>query len=237
MALKLWVFHGGAAPRRVVIYLAERGFTSDDVEIIPATIAAPGAPAEAPGKPQGAVPLLALGDGKYVHESLAIIEYLEDLTDSRGLPTMRGRTPEERARVREMLGLAEQMTLAIELAAVHGSIIFASEIENQQSAASVRYLLRHCHKNLSRIEEYASPGGPFLVSFDDQHAGPQVTIVDCVVFATLQYAVELFGVDLTEHHRRLRQFYDAFKMRPSAVIPEGTWHPQLTSMTKKWIEY
>ena len=38
---------------------------------------------------------------------------------------MRASIPEERARVRDLLRLAEQMTIAIELAAVHGFIIFA----------------------------------------------------------------------------------------------------------------
>lgn len=63
MALGLWIFHSDAPPRRVVIHPAERGFTPNDVEIIPATIAALGAPAEVPGKPPGSVPLLALEDG------------------------------------------------------------------------------------------------------------------------------------------------------------------------------
>jgi glutathione S-transferase len=99
---------------------------SEDVEVIPATIAAQGAPAEAPGKPPGSVPLLALGDGTYDHESLTIIKYFEDLAESKGLPTLRGHTPEDRARVRETLGLAQEVTLALELAAVHGCVIFRS---------------------------------------------------------------------------------------------------------------
>jgi hypothetical protein len=43
-----------------------------------------------------------------------------------------------------MLGLAEQATLAIELA---GCTLFAGQVEHQQSTAGVRYMLRHCHKN------------------------------------------------------------------------------------------
>lgn len=150
---------------------------------------------------------------------------------------MRGSTPEERARVRELLGLAEQMTIAIEFAAVHGCIIFAGEVEDQQSAATVRYMLKHCHKNLSRIEEYAYSKGPFLVDFGGHDPTSQVTTADCVIFATLQYALELFGVDLTKDRPRLQRFHDAFKIRPSAAIPEGAWQPELTAMTKKWIEY
>jgi hypothetical protein len=85
MTLKFWVFHGGPASRRVVIYLAERGVPSEDFEVTPAPIAAPGAPTDAPGKRAGSVSLFALEDGTYVSDSLAIIEYF-DLTESRGLP-------------------------------------------------------------------------------------------------------------------------------------------------------
>jgi hypothetical protein len=30
-----------------------------------------------------------------------------------------------------------------------------------------------------------------------------------------------FGIDLTDGHPRLKQFYAAFKVRPSAVVPGG----------------
>jgi glutathione S-transferase len=168
MVLNLLVFHGGPAPQRVVIYLAGRGVTSDNVETIPATISAA---AEAPGKPPGSVPLLRPEDRHRIHELLANIEYFEDLAESRGLSTMRSRTPEERARVRELLGLAEEMTLALHIATIHGCVIFASQIENQQSAATVRYMLRHCHKKLSKIEVFVSPGYLFLVRLDGPRHG------------------------------------------------------------------
>jgi hypothetical protein len=91
-----------------------------------------------------------------------------------------------------MLGLAEEVTFALELAAVHGCVISAPQVENQQSAATVRYMLRRCYKKLSKMEEYASCDGSFLVTFGSQHPLPQITVADCVVFATLRYARELF---------------------------------------------
>ena len=237
MSSKVWVFHGGASPRRVVVYLGERGFADNVVDILPATISGPGAPAEAPGKPPGSVPLLALPNGQCIHESIAIIEYFEDLADVQGLRTMRGRTPQERARVRDMLGLTEQLTIGVELAAVHGCTVFSSEIEGQQSAPSVRWLLRYCDKQLSRISEYASSEGPFLVKLADESTERSVTVADCVLFATLQYARELFGLDFSKAHPRIGLFYDAFEGRASAAIPDGAWPAQLTTRTKKWIEY
>lgn len=124
------------------------------------------------------------------------------------------------------------MTLAIELAAVHGCTLFVRQIENQQSAAGERHMLRHYHKIISRIEEYAFSECPFLARFDDQRA-ESVTIAGCMVFVTLQYAWELFGIDLADEYPRLRVFYDAFKSRRSDVISEGTGQPQLAVVTKK----
>ncbi|KEF54738.1 uncharacterized protein A1O9_09180 [Exophiala aquamarina CBS 119918] len=242
--LKLFVFHGGPAPRRVVIYLAERKFPQDFIEIIPCTISAPGAPAEAPGKPAGSVPVLHdESTGFILRESLAIMEYLEDLAEAQGLPTMRGSTPEARAKMREMLGLVDALTVDIEYAPVFGCKLFASVVggESEQSAAAVRWLLGRAHQSISRIAEYAAPAGrtPSLAKFDgDSHdAEARVSTADCALFAVLQYAENMFGWDLTERYPRLKQFYDAFQRRASAAVPDGTWPAQLTDLTKDWIDY
>lgn len=243
--LKLYVFHGGPAPRRVVVYLAERSFTQDLVEIVPCTISAPGAPAEAPGKPAGSVPLLHdESTGFVLRESLAIMEYLEDLAEAQGMPTMRGSTPEARAKTRQMMGLIDAVTTDVEYAPVFGCKLFAPVVggESGQSAAAVRWLLSHAHQNLSRIAEYAPPGEgiPWLVEFEPNGGEGQearVTVADCAFFAILQYARNMFGWDLTERYPRLKLFYDAFERRASAAIPDGAWPAQLTDLTKEWIDY
>jgi glutathione S-transferase len=236
MTLKLFVFHGGPAPRRTVVYLKERNFEEDFIEIISCTMAAPGAPAEAPGKPTGSVPLLHDPEtGFLLRESLAIMDYLEDLAEERGLPTMRGCTPAARAKTKEMMGLIDAVTTCIEYAPVFGCKLFAPVVGGEQSAATVRWLLGHAHQNLERIAEYAPGGTPWLVTFDGEET--RVTMADCALFVVLQYAENMFGWDLAEKYPRLRQFYDAFKWRTSAAVPEGTWSAQLTDLTKEWITY
>jgi glutathione S-transferase len=71
-------------------------------------------------------------------ESLSIIEYLEDIAKSRGMPSLRGSTPVERAKARTLLGLIEAVTLSVEFAAVNGSVAFAPLVEGQQSAGVER---------------------------------------------------------------------------------------------------
>jgi glutathione S-transferase len=235
MSHKLWVFDGGAAPRRVVIYSVERTFPRGFIEILPTTMAGPGAPAIAPGKPPGPVPLLSLPSGELITESLSIIEYLEDIAESQCMPSLRGSTPVERAKVRTLLGLIETVTLSVEFAAVNGSVAFAPLVERQQSAGVERWLLAFIHKNLERIEDIADPQGPFLVKPKDGNG--DVTTADCALFATLQYASELWGLNLVKKHPRLKLFYDAFGKRPSAAVPENTWPREMTMMTRKFIEF
>lgn len=158
MGLRLFVFHGGPAPRRVVVYLKERNLP--DVEVVSCTMSAPQAPVEAPGKPSGAVPLLHdPGTGFTLHESLAVTMYLEDLAIQQGGEPMDGSQggPAGRAKIIEMLGLIETVAVGVEFAPVFGCKIFAPVVEGQQSAGGVRFLLKLVHQNLDRIEQYAAP--------------------------------------------------------------------------------
>ena len=95
-------------------------------------------------------------------------------------------------------------------------------------------MLRHCPKNISRIEEYTSSECPFLTRFDDRRA-KSVTIAGCMVFVTLQYALELFGIDVDDEHPRLKVFYDAFESRHSDVISQGIGQPRLTMTAKRFV--
>ncbi|KAK7432984.1 hypothetical protein QQZ08_000455 [Neonectria magnoliae] len=220
MSHKLWVFNGGAAPRRVVIYSVERNFPKGFLDIIPATIAGPGAPAVAPGKPEGPVPLLALPSRGLISESLSIIEYLEDVAESQGLSSLRGSTILDRAKVRTLLGMIETITLSVEIAAVNGSVALAPLVENQQSAGLERWLLTFIHKTLRQIADTADPDGPFLVRTEKD--ATEVSTTECALFAVLPYASGLWGLNLGIEHPRLQLFYSTFESRPSAAVPEGT---------------
>ncbi|KAI1465386.1 uncharacterized protein F4812DRAFT_438509 [Daldinia caldariorum] len=69
--LELFVLTWGIYPRRVLIYLHEKGLlNSQHIKIIPATIS-PTVEMIAPGKPKGTVPILALPDGTSIKQSVA----------------------------------------------------------------------------------------------------------------------------------------------------------------------
>ncbi|CZR67309.1 uncharacterized protein PAC_17208 [Phialocephala subalpina] len=71
----------GVYPRRVLIYLAEKGLLgSTGIKITPGTTTVTSM--TAPGKPPGSVPFLSFGDGRYIKQSVTILEYFEDVCDA-----------------------------------------------------------------------------------------------------------------------------------------------------------
>lgn len=120
MSLELFVLSWGIYPRRVLIYLAERGLLNSlHLKITPVILS--GATMTASGKPPGTLPILSLGNGHFIKQSIAVLEYFEDICDAakisnstdttraklglEGGPSMRGDTPDEKARTRQILGL------------------------------------------------------------------------------------------------------------------------------------
>jgi len=82
----------------------------------------------APGKPLGTSPILSFRDGRFIKQSIAIIEYFEDLSEAaadgieldlteeeretgrQAGPIMRRNAVKERAKTREILGLVCHLT-------------------------------------------------------------------------------------------------------------------------------
>ena len=243
MSYKLYNFHGGPASRRVDIFLQERSLPKDLVQVITCTIKTPDAPAEAPGKPSGSVPILQdTSSGFVLHESLAVMEYLDKLAVDRGSDTKYGSTTLERAKINEMMGLTETLVYLLKYLPCFGCKLFVSVVEGDQSPGGVRFMLKKLHTTLARTVKCAAPlpsedgSAPWLM---EAHRGGErtLTVADCSLFGILQYARHMFGWDLTADYPRLAEFYSAFEKRESAAIPEGTWPPAMTELTKAWIEY
>lgn len=123
----------GMHPRRVRIFLAEKGVSIERREVD----AASGANATPEFKrlnPLGKLPVLELDDGSTVAESLAICRYLEALHPH---PPLMGRTPRESAHV-EMwtLRIDHALSQMIALTFVHSSEFYRGRVEQIPEVAS-----------------------------------------------------------------------------------------------------
>lgn len=93
--MKLYDLKAGTNPRRVRIFLAEKGLTIPRVEVDMAS----GENRREPFltiNPMGTIPVLELDDGTHIAESMAICRYFEELHPN---PPLFGTTPLERALV------------------------------------------------------------------------------------------------------------------------------------------
>ena len=101
--MKIYDFVGAPNPKKLRVYLAEKGITipCEQVNIVSGENRQPPFLKK---NPLGGLPVLELDDGTCLTESLAIMQYLEELHPT---PPMIGTTPLERARVREMERIVE----------------------------------------------------------------------------------------------------------------------------------
>ncbi|KAJ9422704.1 retinal dehydrogenase 1 [Fusarium oxysporum] len=198
--LELFSLSWGMYPRRVLIYLAEKNLLKSPlIKVTEVTVCPNSNSLTAPGKPKGTAPILRLPDGKFIKQSIAILEYFEDICDHPQQPwqieltkgaggSMLGRTAEEKARVREVLGLADEVTSQFGFACHKGTALF-NMLEETHPVTS-KLALEYCTKNLKLLEKYYEEDTRF------NGGDGQVTIADCVLYSTLHFAKELYSLDL-----------------------------------------
>lgn len=232
--LELFVFPWGVYPRRILLYLAEKGLAGHPhIRITQVDIADN---MSAPGKPPGSVPMLRLPDGSFIKQSVAILDYLEDVCDapdpsqpwqaelsaSATTGSMRGDTAARRARAREILALADEACSYFGLAAHKGSRIFVGLEETDPKAS--RLAMDYCRKRMGQLEEYYAEEMPLL---EEGRRG--VTFADCVLFSLISFAHGLYGVDLCSGPAgelpSLARCARWFGKRASAKLPEGEFYP------------
>ncbi len=123
----------GMHPRRVRIFMAEKGLSIERREV-DAAGGANALPDFLRLNPLGKLPVLELDDGSAIAESLAICRYLEMTHPN---PALMGRTPEESAHI-EMwtLRMDHELSQPIALAFVHSSDFYRGRVEQVPEVAS-----------------------------------------------------------------------------------------------------
>ena len=205
--MKLYVFPVAPNPTKVRLYVAEKRAAGAplDVEehLVDLTKGEQRSAAHLARNPRGALPVLELDDGTHLTESLAIVEYLEELSPE---PPMLGTTPLERARTRELERMADLGVLIAAARVVHATRSPLGLPPSPDIAASAGQMLAD---TLRLLDRRLADGRPFL-------AGAQLTIADCTLAAGLQFA--RFGeVAVPDDLAHLHRWDAAYRRRPAAL--------------------
>lgn len=201
--MKIHTFAKAPNPKRVHLYLAEKGIELERVEVdlVGGETRTPEFQAK---NPMAALPVLELDDGSFVSESLAIIEYLEELNPE---PPMLGTDPLSRLRARELERICEHGVLARVAQVLQNTHPYFAKAY-RQSAEAAESARAGLERSLDVLEARFGDG-PFLL-------GERPMIPDCTLFAALSWA---FGMKLKldlESRPKLARFNSEFRARPSA---------------------
>jgi glutathione S-transferase len=205
--MKLYNFSWGPYPRRVEIYLAEKaigGIEKVEVEF-------PHQPALWPEgflkrlNPAHSLPVLDTGKGPLIGQSLAILEYLEELYPS---PDLIGATPEARAATREWIAIFDEATSFFGIWARQGSAVNADR-HPRNVAAAVVGAERYFSKLRVAEEKFV---GPFL-------GGEALSMADCVAMALIEFTDQFYGVPLPGDCPKLLAWYSQMSNRATISRP------------------
>ncbi|KAI6357095.1 hypothetical protein MCOR25_007738 [Pyricularia grisea] len=229
----LYVYPWMPFPRRVIIYLREKGI-HNAVEIVPIDFSSQTALLDKhknyPLKPPGSLPILVLPtrDGSppvKIGQSMAILNYLEDMCAAGKLEHsdknpggMRGpEDPVARARVVEMTTLAEELSATWNPVRTFGTAAGTMELPG-----AAREMLRWVKRALAAVETMLSEDRERQAAHQCSAlmatGGAAVNLADVVLFQFLEFVDDCYGLDITVGSGEVvtdvygRQVKDSFPM-------------------------
>ena len=203
--MRLYISLGSSNPRRVTIYLVEKGLELETV-IVDTRKGEQKASDFLAKNPIGKVPVLETDDGIFLPESSAIVEYIEEKHPS---PPMFGDTPEARARTRAAERKVAELFTLMSAVLMNSHPVFLVRRPGATQYPDVAVALQPMVDALLDALEIEMGDDPFL-------AGKGVTVADCSFFALTSSLNQTFDYELPERCPRLRKWFVAFKARPSA---------------------
>ena len=203
--MKLYTFATAPNPRRVHIYLAEKGITLpfEHVDIMKRENRRPEFVANV--NSMGGLPVLELDDGSHIAESVAICRYLEALHPS---PPLFGDDAAEQGRVEMWIRRIElNFMMPVGMVWIHGSPFTKAVVKQQipEMAEQNRGIVRDYHRFLDRH----LADSEFL-------AGERYSMADIIALCTADFASKLNELPHSPELAHLSRWYDAVSERPSA---------------------
>lgn len=203
--MKIYTYPGAPNPRRVDIYLAEKGLEvpREKVDIMTRANRSPEFVANV--NLMGGLPVLELDDGRHIAESVSICRYFEALHPE---PPLFGRTPEEIGHIDMWMRRIElNYMMPVGMVWVHGSPFTKAVVENQiaEVAEANRKVVRRYHRFL---DEQLSER-PFI-------AGDAFTMADILALTTTDFAGGLVELPFDRDLANLTAWHERVSSRPSA---------------------
>jgi glutathione S-transferase len=203
--MKLYTFAQAPNPRRVHIFLAEKGLDvpCQHVDIMKRENREPAFVENI--NVMGGLPVLELDDGSHIAESVAICRYLEALHPE---PPLFGVTPKEVGRIDMWLRRIElNFMVPVGMVWVHGSPLTAAVVKKQipEAAEQYRQVVRDYYGFLDR-----------QLATREYIAGDAFSIADIVALCTLEFAANLNDLKPSPEQRHLLRWFESVSGRPSA---------------------
>jgi glutathione S-transferase len=200
--MKLYDSASAPNPRRVRIFLAEKGIT---LSLVPLDIgkAENRQPAFLTKNPLGGLPVLELDDGSCIAESVAICRYFEETQPQ---PPLLGIDAKDRAVV-EMWQRRAELELFRNVTGCFQNThkFFAGRIPQVPEYGEV---CRSAARAPLAWLDGELAGRPFL-------AGERYTIADITLLCALDFG-RVVDIRIAPEHKQLQRWYDAVSSRPSA---------------------
>jgi len=201
--MKIYDFKLAPNPRRVRIFLAEKGAEVTYVQVD--LFAGHNRRTEFLEKnPLGGLPVLEFDDGTYLAESVAICRYFEGTFPE---PPLMGINPKDAAFV-EMWNRRMELELfgPIGRALQHTHPMFKDRIKQFQEFGGIQR-----EQALKQLEWLDS-----LLAQREFIAGDRYTIADITAQVAIDFGGEMVGISIPAHARHLKRWHDAVAARPSA---------------------
>ena len=200
--MKLYDYKSAPNPRRVRIFLAEKGVEVPMVQIDIPTAENRKAP-YVDKNPMGGVPMLELDDGTCIAESVAICRYFEGLHPD---PPLMGRDPKDQAVV-EMWNRRMELNLALPAmnAFRHTHEFFKGRIEQVPEFG-------HSSKRgaLQQMEWLDS-----VLADREFVAGDAFSIADITALVGVDFG-RISDIRISDEQKNLKRWHEAVSSRPSA---------------------
>ena len=201
--MKLYYFPIAPNPTKVRVYLAEKGIALE-TERVNLPEGEQKADSFLAKNPMGKLPLLELDDGTHLNESLAIIEYLEELHPD---PPLVGDDPETRARVRSLERHCD----------VHVLMSVARYIHATRSPLGLAPKPQVAEQAMEMLQTALGVLDPILAEREFV-AGDRITLADITLWSGAQFAA-FREMDFDTGFPNIRRWREAFAKRPSVDLP------------------